>query len=119
MIYHEHRLSECDAKLRELVYEYAKNHDVLVICTYRNEQEQNDAFKNKKSKLRFPDSKHNQKPSKAVDLCPVDSEGGIDWDNTRAFKQMGLDILKIAIERKIKVTWGGLWKMQDLVHFEL
>lgn len=44
--------------------------DVTIICGHRNEENQTEAFDKKLTKLAWPMSKHNQTPSKAVDIYP-------------------------------------------------
>jgi len=74
-------LSQCHELLQQIFNEVIKHYDHKIICGYRNENEQNEAFKNKKSKLKYPNSKHNKIPSMAVDACPYP----IDWADTLRF----------------------------------
>lgn len=45
-------------------------HDCSILFGHRDEDIQNALFADGKSKLRFPESKHNDLPSSAVDLLP-------------------------------------------------
>lgn len=47
-----------------------KTRDHSIVAGHRGEAEQNAAFNAKRSQLRFPESKHNQMPSMAVDVYP-------------------------------------------------
>ena len=44
--------------------------DISLLVGYRDREAQNGLFENGFSKLRFPDSRHNRRPSLAVDLQP-------------------------------------------------
>lgn len=108
-------LKECHVELQEVINEAIKYFDFAVICGHRGEQEQNEAFNKGNSKLKYPKSKHNKKPSDAVDLAPYP----IDWNNIERFKHLGFLILGIAKSKKINLRWGGLWtSFKDYPHFE-
>lgn len=98
--------------------------DITVTCTHRGKEEQNEAFAQKKSKLQWPESKHNTLPSIAVDVVPYP----IDWKNTKRFGYMAGLIIACAKARGYTVRWGGDWdsdgetedqNFHDLPHFEL
>lgn len=81
------RLATCDARLQQLVTAVAAAvdaglvpgvADISVACGHRGQAEQDDAFARGASKLRWPKSKHNTLPSRAVDVWPYP----VDW--TRA-----------------------------------
>jgi len=109
------RLNTCNPQLIDLLKEVIKEYDFVVLCGHRGEEEQNKAFKDGFSKLKFPKSKHNTNPSKAVDIAPYP----IDWNNLERFKELAIIVKKIAIQKNIKIQWGGDWKMRDYPHFEL
>jgi len=54
--------------------------DVTIVCGYRGEEEQNKAYTEKKSGLKFPQSKHNHAPSSAVDIAPYINGKGVRWN---------------------------------------
>ena len=72
-------LNGCDIDLVRVFTEVVKDFDCKVICGHRNEADQKKAFDEKRSKVKFPNSKHNKWPSKAVDVVPYP----IDWDTER------------------------------------
>jgi hypothetical protein len=117
-------LKLCDVRLQDILMEAIKYYDFAVICGHRGEEEQNKAFHEGRSKLKFPQSKHNQNPSKAVDVVPYP----INWnDESRFFYLAGL-IKGIASSMGHVIRWGGDWdgdgdfndqSFIDLPHFEL
>ncbi len=109
-------LNGCDAKLQILFEQVIEEFDCSVICGHRKRKEQNDAFLRGNSKLRFPHSKHNSKPSRAVDVVPYP----IDWDNIDRFEELSVIVKRIAHELGIEVVWGGDWKnIVDMPHWEI
>lgn len=72
-------LATCSKRIQLVLNKSIEIVDFSVICGYRNEQEQNLAFKEKRSTKQWPYSKHNQNPSPAVDLWPYFP--GQDWKN--------------------------------------
>ena len=121
------KLFTCDQRLVQLCTEARKKIPFVIVCGYRGKEEQNEAFKNKKSKLQFPNSKHNHRPSLAVDLVPTNN-GIISWIDRDAFRELAKVMLETAGELGIKIRWGGDWDMDgvenvkgliDLPHYEL
>lgn len=108
-------LLSCDDRLQTLFNEVIKQFNCVVICGHRGEKEQNEAYNNKKSQLKYPDSKHNKHPSLAVDVAPFP----IDWSNIDKFKKFGNYVKFIANKLNIDIAWGGDWKFKDYPHFEL
>ena len=63
----------------------------------------------------FPMSKHNIKPSLAVDVVPWP----LDWTNIDRFIELGRIVKEEAEKLKIDVDWGGEWKtFKDYPHWE-
>jgi peptidoglycan L-alanyl-D-glutamate endopeptidase CwlK len=109
------RLLTCHPDLQLIVEELVLEMDITVLCGTRGEAEQNEAFRTGKSKLKFPNSKHNSLPSKAVDLAPYP----IDWNNIKRFDIM-MDIAqKIADKHGIKIRLGRTFSFKDYPHMEL
>jgi|TARA_R100001443_G_scaffold32403_1_gene46532 peptidoglycan L-alanyl-D-glutamate endopeptidase CwlK len=118
------RLKTCDQKLQELFYEVVKHFDCSIIEGHRGEERQNKAFADGKSKVKYPNGKHNQNPSIAVDVAPYP----IDWSDRDRFHYFGGFVLGVAKEMGMNIRWGGDWnqdthtkdnKFDDLVHFEI
>lgn len=123
------RRETLDPRLQELVDEAIRIFDFTIVCGHRNEEDQEKAFSEGKSKLHWPDSKHNSSPSKAVDLAPYDPElKRIDWNNRDRFIMLAGIIMGVAQQKNISIRWGGDWDsdtfmrdhtFHDLPHFEL
>ena len=118
------RLATCDDRLQDLFKKVIKYFDCTVIQGHRGEAEQNQAYDAGRSKLRYPDGKHNADPSKAVDVAPYP----IDWSDRDRFHYFGGFVLGIASQMGLKIRWGGDWdrdtkvkdnKFDDLPHFEI
>ena len=118
------RLQTCDQKLQELFYEVVKHFDCSIIEGHRGEERQNKAFADGKSKVKYPNGKHNKFPSVAVDVAPYP----IDWSDRDRFHYFGGFVLGVAKQMGMNIRWGGDWnqdtetkdnKFDDLVHFEI
>lgn len=117
-------LSEAHPLLQEVFNEVIKHYDCSVIEGHRPQAEQDKAFHAGKSKLKFPQSKHNKTPSLAVDVVPFP----IDWNDKDRFYYFGGLVMGIAAAMGIDLRWGGDWdgdnefkdqSFHDLPHFEL
>lgn len=73
------RLKTCHRDLQTLFAHVIQDYDCTIICGHRDKPEQDKAFAEGKSKLRYPNSKHNRIPSWAVDAAPYEPGQGIDW----------------------------------------
>ena len=121
----QERLEQLDIRLQDILKEAIKFYDFSIITGYRNKEEQEKMFNQGKSKLRYPNSNHNQNPSKAVDIAPYP----IDWNDTNRFVYLAAIIQYIAFSKGVKIRWGGNWDMDndiikdqtfnDLLHFEI
>ncbi len=123
-----HNLSSCDPRLQEIFEEVIKSWDCTIICGTRDEKTQNDLYKAGKSKLKYPQSKHNSFPSKAVDVAPYYYGKGINWNDLGGFYMFAGYVLRVAEKMGYKIRYGGDWdgdkqtadqKFNDLPHFEL
>jgi peptidoglycan L-alanyl-D-glutamate endopeptidase CwlK len=125
------KLSTCHIDLQVLFFEVIKHFDCKVLEGYRAEIDQNKAFDEGKSKLKFPYGKHNSLPSNAIDVCPYPVP---DWKNIRNFLYFGGFVMGLACKLKDEgkishsIRYGGDFDMDndvtnqkfvDAVHFEL
>jgi hypothetical protein len=118
------KLATCDPRLQALFAEVVLHVDCTILCGERGEAEQNAEFDAGRSKLRYPHSRHNSRPSRAVDVAPYP----IDWRNQRRFDHFAGVVRGIALAMGIKLRWGGDFNRNynpadesflDLVHFEI
>ncbi len=124
-------LASCHRDLRVLFRIVVAQFDCSVIGGGRGKRKQNKAFREGKSKLRYPQSKHNKAPkSFAADVVPYP----IEWKNTKRMRLFAGFVLGVASQlykqKKIKhkIRWGGDWdrdtrmndqRFDDLPHFEM
>ncbi len=123
------RYDTLHSKLQRILDEAIKVMDFTIVCGFRNEQAQERAFREGKSQKHWPDSKHNQKMSIAVDVAPWNPAlRNIDWNNRDRFILLAGIIKGIAHQHAIKIRWGGDWdsdtfmrdqRFHDMPHFEL
>lgn len=118
------KLATCDERLQRVFNEVIKYFDCTVIEGHRGEAAQNKAFAEGKSKLKYPQGKHNKTPSLAADVLPYP----IDWNDTNRMRYFAGFVVGIAATMGIKLRWGGDWNQNtelkdnsfnDLPHFEL
>lgn len=118
------KLNTCHPDLQIILNEVIKHFDCKVLCGHRNKQEQDKAYRNGFSKVRWPNSKHNTTPSMAVDVAPY----VVDYNDRERITYFAGYVMAIALSLGINLRWGGDWDMDtqvndnafdDLVHFEL
>lgn len=120
-------LRTCDERLQQVFNHAIKIIDCTIIEGHREKEKQDRYFAEGKSKVNFPDGKHNKTPSQALDACPW-VNGSLSWDTRHCIYLAGI-VTGVAEMMGIKIRWGGDWDMdrepitdqefQDLVHFEL
>lgn len=110
-----YNLSTCSPNLQRLISEAIrrapKHLDFAVTCGWRNQADQDAAFKAGKSKLRWPKSKHNHeyagKPhSLAVDIRPAGVFVADDWNDKLRFARIIGFIEGVAVDLGIRVRLG-------------
>lgn len=110
----------CDRVLHEVM-------DVSLLSGYRDRESQNGKFENGLSTLRYPLSKHNRKPSLAVDLQPYPRPIYVPklWGSLGYIAGRGETIAR---ELGFRIRWGGDWdsdgeltdqEFDDLFHWEI
>ena len=121
------KLSTCHPNLILLMNEVIKHVDIAITCGYRDQVDQDKAFNDGLSKLRFPRSKHNSKPSHAIDFVPFVS-GKPVWNNKDLIISIAFFIKGVAAAQGTKIRLGCDWNgnfeskdesFMDAFHVEL
>lgn len=125
----KNNLATAHPDLQRLFNEVIKHYDCAIICGHRIEEEQNKAFHEGRSKVQWPDGKHNKQPSLAVDVVPwFATKPNIRWDDKYKFYHFAGYVQAMADKLGIDLRWGGDWDSDgelhdqtffDLPHFEL
>ena len=117
-------LATCDQRLQKVFNEVIKHVDCSVLEGHRSGERQNKLFEEGKTKVKYPNGRHNANPSRAVDVAPYP----IDWDDRERFHLFAGFVIGVANQMGIKLRWGGDWNMNfevddnkfdDFPHFEL
>jgi len=127
-------LRQCHTDLLIIFTEVIKYYDCTILEGSRSRERQEDLFRKGKTKVTYPNSKHNRTPSMACDVAPYP----VKWEETT--KNLGryyyLGGFVEATARRLfdtgairhLVRWGGDWdrdhdhedqSFDDLVHYEL
>lgn len=118
------KLSETHRLLQEVFNEVIKHFDNTILVGHRNNVQQTFAYNEGRSKLKWPNSRHNSIPSTAIDVAPYP----INWEDRERFTYFAGYVKGIATSKGINLRWGGDWNsdtevtdnsFDDLVHFEL
>lgn len=122
------RLRTCHDDLQKLMNEVLLTYplDITIIEGHRSEERQNQMVEEGKSKLNYPNSKHNGSPSRAVDVAPL-RNGKIEWRDRELWAHFAGFVLATAQRMEIDIRWGGDWNSDldfneafyDAPHFEL
>lgn len=128
-------INQCDKRIQNICVNVIQYVDFTVLEGHRDEKKQNEMFATKKSKLKWPDSKHNSMPSLAIDIAPwpiiwpgeIERPQSIVKDYGRFYYLAGI-FKAIAYSLGTPVRWGGDWNnnndftdqsFDDLPHFEI
>ena len=118
------QLATCDNRLQMVFNEVIKYVDCSILEGYRNEKDQNEAFRKGNSKVKYPDGRHNTSPCFAVDVLPYP----IDWKDYERMTLFAGYVIGTAEQMGIKLVWGNDWdrdfqtkdtNFKDYPHFEL
>ena len=112
------RLNTCHEDLVTIFEEVIWVRDCTIIEGFRTEEVQNEYYRTGKSQLRFPQSKHNKFPSKAVDVMEYHAEKPhLHWSKTDEIEDFARFVLRMADDLyeagaiTHKLRWGGDWDM--------
>ena len=110
--------------LKKVLNEVIKYVDCSVLEGHRSGERQNKLFEEGRTKVKYPNGRHNANPSRAVDVVPYP----IDWDDRERFHLFAGFVLGIAKSMGINLRWGGDWnqnfevddnQFDDFPHFEI
>lgn len=117
-------LATCHPDLQRLFNEVINHYDCSILCGHRSEEKQDEAYREGKSTVQWPNSKHNVYPSIAVDVAPYP----IDWEELRRFYMFVGIVRGVAAAMGINIRCGADWdgdmevkdqNFHDLPHVEL
>lgn len=127
----DNKLKTCDIRLQILFNQVVRKYDCTVIEGHRSIKRQEELFNDKNRKTKVKHSKHNEKPSLAVDISPYpipDKWGESNSKEKSKFYHFAGYVKGMAEANNIKIRWGGDWDndndfndqtFDDLIHFEL
>jgi peptidoglycan L-alanyl-D-glutamate endopeptidase CwlK len=105
-----YNLSTCTPGLQRLIGEAirrAPRHlDFAVTCGHRDQADQDAAYRKGTSKKRWPESKHNRLPSRAVDVRPASPFSAEDWNDRIRFARLIGFIEGVALDLGIPIRLG-------------
>ena len=118
------RLNTCDSNLQKVFNEVIKHVDCSVLEGHRGKDRQNKLYEEGKTKVKYPNGRHNRQPSSAVDVTPYP----VDWKDRERQTLFAGFVIGVASQMGINLRWGGDWdqdfqvvdnRFDDFPHFEL
>ena len=118
------RLASCDERLQDVFNEVIKYVDCSILEGHRSKERQNKLYDENRTKVKYPNGRHNSSPSKAVDVTPYP----VDWEDRERQTLFAGFVLGLARNMGIRLRWGGDWDMDfqvmdncfdDFPHFEV
>ena len=117
-------LASTDKRWSHIMHEVIKVVDCSIIEGHRSKERQDYMVQTGRSKVKWPHSKHNESPSKAIDAVPYP----IDWNDTDRIRAFAFFVKGVAHSLGYKVRLGADWdgdftnkdqSFNDLPHMEL
>lgn len=116
-------IDDLTPRMREMAVKFldgclAAGIDVLIYCTYRSPEEQDELYAHGRTKpgpivtnARAGQSKHNSR--QAFDCVPLNA-GKPQWGDAATYLKMGL------IGEAVGLTWAGRWtgRLRETAHFQ-
>jgi peptidoglycan L-alanyl-D-glutamate endopeptidase CwlK len=104
----QENLGECTADLQDLFIEAIKYRDISITCGHRSNAQQAIEFAEGTTKLGPGKSKHNSKPSRAVDAIPYPTSAE-DWKNREYWVEWTSWLKGLATGLGIDIISGYDW----------
>ena len=117
-------LASCDERLQDVFNEVINYVDCSILEGHRSKERQNKLYDENRTKVKYPNGRHNSSPSKAVDVTPYP----VDWEDRERQTLFAGFVLGLARNMGIRLRWGGDWDMDfqvmdnrfdDFPHFEV
>lgn len=92
----------------------------LIVSAHRSREEQDDCFRRKTTKVKWPRSAHNIFPSLGVDIQGMRNGAMIQGQEAITIcEYISTLMFSIASAEGIGIRWGGRFKQPDRPHYEL
>lgn len=103
------KLNTLHPDLKVLLQSLIKHYDFSIIEGHRGQEKQDNLFESGMSKVKYPNSKHNMNPSKAVDIQPYP----IDFDalSSGDYKEYGRFYFMLGMAKAMAIGLKRLGKM--------
>ena len=120
----ERNLSSCHPDIQRLFRVVLEICDCTILEGHRPQEVQEQYFEDGRSRVNWPNGKHNTEPYEALDAAAYP----IDWNDKVKFYYFAGIVKAVSEMMEIPVRWGGDWDgdgdlhdqtFMDLVHFEL
>lgn len=118
------RLATCHPDLQRVFTHVIEQFDCSILEGHRDQARQDRLYEEGKTQVRWPHSRHNSQPSRAVDVVPYP----VDWEDRERMTYFAGVVKGTAAVMGIRIRWGGDWdsdtevddnSFDDLPHFEL
>jgi len=120
------RLSTCDIRLQAIFNRVIRHVDCTILEGHRGQEAQDAAYAAGRSKVKWPNSRHNANPSLAVDVMPWYADPPhIRWDTSdpktsHELREFAGFVKGVAAAMQIPIRWGGNFQsFFDGPHWEL
>lgn len=112
----ERNLASVHPDLVRVFRKVAETEPIEVLCGHRPKEEQDRVYREGRSRVRWPNSRHNSLPSQAVDVVPLP----IDWSDLGPFRRLAKHVKEIAALMGVPIEWGGDWQhFKDHPHWQM
>lgn len=109
-------LNSVNPKLQKLFNEVIKYYDISVISGFRTVEEQQELFRQNRSRCDGINTISKHQTRNAVDVVPYP----INWEDISKFYEVAGCVKTIANQQGLKIIWGGDWKsFKDYPHWEI